>query len=75
MWGFHLLIVRRLIDAALLPSLFHAAPMWCSAFHFAMRLAPLDGVICLCGVSTMGLLQTVSHEASHLIVGILPTDL
>ena len=75
MWGFHPLIVRRLIDAAVLPSLFYAAPVWCSALRFAKRLAPLDRVIRLCGISTMGLLRTVSHEATQMIAGILPSDL
>ena len=71
-WGFHPTIVRRLVDATILPSLFYAAPVWCSALRVrSTRLAPIDRVLHLYGIGIMGLHQTVSGDAARTVAGII----
>ena len=52
-----------MIRVAIFPLLFYAAPVWCSAIQFYARLHPLDRVIRLSTLSTLGLLRTTSCEA------------
>ena len=74
-WGFHPLIVRRLVDAIILPSLFYAAPVWCSALRArSTRLAPIDRVLRLCGIGIMGLHRTVSGDAARTVAGMTPAE-
>ena len=74
LWGFHPMILRRLIEAVVLPTLFYAAPVWCTAVCHLSRLAPLDRVIRHCAIAIFGLLRTVSHEAAQMLVGLLPAE-
>ena len=74
-WGFHPTIVRRLVDATVLPSLFYAAPIWCSALCArSTHLAPIDRVLRLCGIGIMGLHRTVSGEAARIVAGLIPAE-
>ena len=64
-----------LVDATVLPSLFYAAPVWCSALCArSTRLAPIDRVLRLCGIGIMGLHRTVSGDAARMVAGLIPTD-
>ena len=74
LWGFHPIIMQRLIRATILPLLFYAAPIWCGAVQFQARLRPLDRVIRLSAVGTLGLLQTTSCEAAEILAGYLPAE-
>ena len=74
LWGLHPQILSRMIHAAILPTLFYAAPAWCSAVCQLACLQPLDRVLRLCGLCTLGLLQTVSGDAARTIAGLLPAD-
>ena len=74
LWGLHPQILSRMIRAAVLPALFYAAPVWCGAVRHLARLRPLDRVLRLCGVCTLGLLRTVSGDAARMSAGLLPAD-
>ena len=74
LWGFHPIIFRRLVEAVVFPTLFYAAPVWCSVVRHLSRLAPLDRVIRHAAIATFGLLRTVSHSASQMIAGFLPAE-
>ena len=74
LWGFHPLILRRLIEAVVFPTLFYAAPVWCTAVCHLSRLLPLDRVLRHCSIATFGLLRTVSHEAAQMMAGFLPAE-
>ena len=62
------------MEAVVFPTLFYAAPVWCSAVRHLSRLAPLDRVIRHAAIATFGLLRTVSHSASQMIAGFLPAE-
>ena len=68
------MIVSRMIVAAILPALFYAAPAWCGAVRHLARLRPLDRVLRLCGMCTLGLLCTVSGDAARTISGLLSAE-
>ena len=74
LWGLHPRIVSRMIHAAVLPALFYAAPAWCGAVRHLARLQPLDRVLRLCGICTLGLLRTVSGDAARTLAGLLPAE-
>ena len=74
-WGFHPLVMQRMIRAAIFPLLFYAAPVWCGAVQFQARLQPLDRVIRLCALGTLGLLRTTSYEAAMMLAGFLPAEI
>lgn len=74
LWGFHPVIFRRLVEAVVLPTLFFAAPVWCTAVCRLSSLAPLDRVIRHCSIASFGLLRTVSHAASQMLAGFLPAE-
>ena len=61
--------------AAIFPLLFYAAPVWCGAVQFLARLHPLDRVIRLSALGTLGLLRTTSCEASMVLAGFLPAEI
>ena len=42
LWGFHPMIVSRMIVVAILPALFYVAPAWCGAMRHLARLHLLD---------------------------------
>ena len=68
------MIVSRMIVAAVLPALFYVAPTWCGAVRHLARLRPLDRVLCLCGMCTIGLLRTVSGDAARTILRLLSAE-
>ena len=74
LWGFHPTIMQRLVRATILPLLFYAAPVWCGAVQFQARLRPLDRVIRLSAIGTLGLLKTTSCEAAEILAGYLPAE-
>ena len=74
LWGLHPMIVSRMIHAAVLPALFYAAAAWCGCVRHLARLRPLDRVLRLCGMCTLGLLRTVSGDAARMISGLLPAE-
>ena len=74
LWGLHPMIVSRMIVAAILPTLFYAAPAWCGAVRHLAQLRPLDRVLRLCGMCTFGLLRTVSGDAARTISGLLSAE-
>ena len=74
LWGFHPHILHRLVQATIFPLLFFAAPVWGSAIQFQARLRPLDRVIRLGAVGTLGLLRTTSCEAAQVLAGFLPAE-
>ena len=65
------MIVSRMIVAGVLPALFYAAPAWCGAVRHLARLRPLDQVLGMCGMCTLGLLRTVSGDVARTISGLL----
>ena len=67
--------MQRMVRAAIFPLLFYAAPVWCSAVQFHARVHPLDRVIRLCALSTLGLLQTTSGEAAMVLAGFLSAEI
>ena len=75
LWGFHPHILHRLISATIFPMLFYAAPIWCPVVAFESRLRPLDQVIRLGAICTLGLLRTVSTAAALALTGFLPAEL
>ena len=75
LWGFHPLVMQRMIRAAIFPLLFYAAPVWCGAVQFRARLHPLDRVIRLCALGTLGLLRTTPGEAAMVLAGFLPAEI
>ena len=74
LWGFHPTIFRRLVEAVVLPTLFYAAPVWCTAVCHLSSLLPLDRVIRHCAIAAFGLLRTVSHEAAQMMASFLPVE-
>ena len=58
----------------MLPAVFYAAPIWSSAVCHLARLRPLDQVLRLCGICILGLLRTVSGDATRVLTGILPAE-
>ena len=75
LWGFHPLAMQRMVRAAIFPLLFYAAPVWCSAVQFHARVHPLDRVIRLSALSTLGLLRTTSGEAAMVLAGFLSAEI
>ena len=75
MWGFHPRILHRLIHATIFPLMFYAAPVWCPVVAFSSRLRPLDQVIRLSAICTLGLLRTVPCAAALALTGYLPAEL
>lgn len=75
MWGFHPHILHRLIRATIFPLMFYAAPVWCPTVAFSTRLRPLDQIIRLGAICTLGLLRTVSGAAALALAGYLPAEL
>ncbi len=75
LWGLHPKIISRMIHAAVLPALFYAAPVWSLAVCTRTRLLSLDRVLRLCGICTLGLLRTVSHDAACVLAGLFPADI
>ena len=73
-WGFHPHILHHLVHPTIFPLLFYAEPVWCSAVQFQARLHPLDRVIRLSAVGTLGLLRTTSCEAAQVLTGFLPAE-
>ena len=74
LWGLHPRIVHRMVHAAVLPALFYAASAWCTAVRHLARLRPLDRVLRLCGLGTLGLLRTVSGDAARTLAGLMPAE-
>ncbi len=74
LWGLHPTILFRMIQAAVLPALFYAASAWSTVIRFRTRLRSLDRVLRLCGICTLGLLRTVSHDAACMLAGFLPAE-
>ena len=62
------------MEAVVFPTLFYAAPVWCSVVLHLSRLAPLDRVIGHAALATFGLLSNVSHSAYQMIAGFLPAE-
>ena len=73
--GLHPSIFRHLVEAVVFPTLFYAAPVWCTAIRHLNKLEPLDRVIRHCAIASFGLLHTVSHEASQMVAGFLSAEL
>lgn len=73
LWGFHPLVVRRFVEASILPLLFYAAPAWCTGVRGPGRAA-LDRVLRQCAITTMGLYRTVSGDAARFLAGLLQAD-
>ena len=74
LWGLHPMIVSHMIVAAILPALFYAAPALCGGVRHLTWLRPLDRVLLLCGMSTLGLLRMVLGDAARLISGLLSAE-
>ena len=74
MWGFHPTIIRRMIDAVILPILFYAAPVWCTAIIHPTVLTPLNRVLRRCAMAIMGLLRTTSTETALATAGLHHAD-
>ena len=72
LWGFHPIVVRRFVEASILPLLFYAAPAWCTGLTSDLGKGPLDRALRQCAVTTMGLYRTVSGDAARFLAGLLP---
>ena len=69
--GLHPMIVSRMIVVAILAALFYAAPALCGVVRHLAQLHPLDRVLRLCGMCTLGLLRMVSGDTARTISGLL----
>ena len=72
LWGFHPLVIRRFVEASILPLLFYAAPAWCTGLTGDPDRSPLDRVLRQCAITMMGLYRTVSGDAARFLAGLLP---
>ena len=75
LWGFHPVIIRCMIDAVILPILFYAAPVWCTAILHPTVLTPINRILRRCAIATMGLLHTTSLEAALATAGLHTADI
>ena len=71
LWGFHPVVVRRFVEASILPLLFYAAPAWCTGLTSDLGKGPLDRVLRQCAITMMGLYRTVSGDAARFLAGLL----
>ena len=67
--------MRRLVIGTIMPVLFYAAPIWCTAVSTESLLTKLDSVIRKAAIQIMGLLKTTSTDAALMIAGLMPADL
>ena len=74
MWGLHPTIVRRMVDAVIIPTLFYACPIWCSAVCHVSCLTPLDRVLRQCSIAVMGLFRIVALDSALVLSSILSTE-
>ena len=74
MWGLHPTIFRRMVDAVIIPTLFYACPVWCSAVCHASCLTPLDRVLRQCSIAIMGLFHTIALDSTLVLAGILSAE-
>ena len=74
-WGLHPQVVEVLVKALVFPRLFYGVSAWGGAIRFLARLRPIDRVLRMAAVVTLGLLRTTSAVKALSVCGWLPADL
>ena len=74
-WGLHPQVVDALVKAIIFPRLFYGVSAWGVAVCFLKHLRPIDRVLCISALVTLGLLHTTSEAKALAICGWLPADL
>ena len=74
-WGLHPQVVERVIKAIVFPRLFYGVSAWGGVVRFMKRLRPIDRILRLSAVATLGLLNTTSEAKALAVCGWLPADL
>ena len=74
-WGLHPQVVEVLVKALVFPRLFYGVSAWGGAVRYLARLRPIDRVLCMEAVVTLGLLRTTSAVKALAVCGWLPADL
>ena len=64
-----------LVRALVFPRLFYGASAWGGVARFLNRLGPIDRVLWMVAIITLGLLCTTSTEKAIAACGWLPADL
>ena len=74
-WGLHPQVVAGLVKAIVFPRLFYGVSAWGGVVRFSRQLRPIDRVLRLSALMTLGLLRTTSEAKALAICGWLPADL
>ena len=74
-WGLHPQVVEVLVKALVFPRLFYGVSALGVAVRYLARLRPIDRVLWMATVVTLGLLHTTSAVKALAICGWLPADL
>ena len=74
-WGLHPQVVEVLVKALVFPRLFYGVSAWGGAVRYLARLRPIDRVLRMAAVVTLGLLRTTSAVKALAVCGWLPADL
>ena len=74
-WGVHPGVMAVLVRAIIFPRLFYGVSAWGGVARFLNRLRPLDRVLRMSAILTLGLLSTTSTVRAIAACGWLPADL
>ena len=74
-WGVHPGVMEVLVRAVIFPRLFYGVAAWGGVARFLNRLRPLDRVLRMSAILTLGLLSTTSTVRAIAACGWLPADL
>ena len=74
-WGVHPRVMAVLVRAIVFPRLFYGVAAWGGAVRFSNRLRPIDRVLRMAAILTLGLLRTTSTTRAIAACGWLPADL
>ena len=74
-WGVHPGVMAALVRAIVFPRLFYGVSAWGGVARFLNRLRPIDRVLRLSAILTLGLLRTTSTVRAIAACGWLPADL
>ena len=68
-WGLHPQVVDALVKAIIFPRLFYGVSAWGGAVCFLKHLRPIDRVLRISALMTLGLLHTTSEAKALAICG------
>ena len=74
-WGMHPQVMAVLVQVVIFPHLFYGVCAWGGVGRFLKHLRPLDRILRIAAILTLGLLSTTSTVKAIAVCGWLPADL